>query len=98
MTILGKDDIAPMLADLGQTVVFGGASTKGLIDRVTTAAVAGVATNVLGRRITIIIETGALPGIAVGSTISINTTTYTVTAIDLLNEGGLTTLHAEQPS
>ena len=70
-------DIEIMLADFGETVSFEGSSAKALVDLVDSQILEG-ASAVLGEMRTMVYRTASLPGLEVGSTVTVAGVAYKV--------------------
>jgi len=67
-----------------------GVTTKGTLDRDTIDASTGLGGTVLATEIRVTIESGSLPGLAIGVALGVDGQTYTVRDIDATDDGGVT--------
>lgn len=68
----GAEDLATLLAEFGVNVTLGATTTKGLVERWDEpAAPSEGPAEFVGRRLSVTVQTGALPGIGTGSSITV---------------------------
>lgn len=89
----GGADIDTMLAGpLGVPIVFGTVTARALLDE---ASVLGIDEEglSLGDRATVaLVKTGALAGVTVGSSVTVDSRAFTVRSVDLIDDGAMQAL------
>lgn len=93
MTFFGEDDIDAMLAELGVPCVFGAVTVPCLVDTPDSVALAdaGLGGGVIAGKVAVTIRTDSLPGIDVGSEITVDGASYKV-RVPLKQGDGATTV------
>lgn len=95
-TYFDEGDIDGMLADMGVPVTFGAYSALALVDSADELLLAGGGLpGVIGTKIVITFKTSALPGLAVGSAITIDGASYTVRSRASQGDGAVTQAFCE---
>lgn len=89
-------DIPGLLADFGVDVVLGATTVKGLVDDGEELMLEGEASVALqqGQK-SVIVQTGALPGLQVGSAVTVDGQSHTVRERRKIGDGALTRLLVE---
>lgn len=77
----GTDDFASLCADFGTAATFGSTAIVGILDRGFAAAQTGMLAGVEGARITFLCAVADVPGVAHGSALVIDGTSYTVRGV-----------------
>lgn len=83
-------DIKAVLDELGVSVILSANETKGLIDYADELVLETDVTASVGRMIAVTIKTGSLPGLAVGSAITVDGSPYKAREVLRLGDGALT--------
>lgn len=91
----GSGDLAFMLADFGEVVVFGAYTARGILDRETDIQDLGDRLQVLGITLVILVQASALPGAKKGSALTVAGTSYKVREAHLQDDGQLLKLFLE---
>lgn len=89
-------DIDLILADTGVDVVLGVTTVKGLLDIADESLLQGQAADFLGQTMLITVKTGALPGLAEGSSITADGIACRVMRVQRTDDGALTSILAAQ--
>lgn len=102
MGILGGTDVAAMLADLaaaggGVAVTHGSTTTTGLRDEEAVELFGGEMPELIGIARVIQIASGSLPGLASGSAIAVDGTSYVVAQILPYGDGAMCRLALRNP-
>lgn len=97
-TYFGASDIPGMLEDMGVTLALGGATTKALLDQADEEILNATAAPVTGKAIVFTIQTGALPGLAMGSEVVSEAVTYKVRLLQQIEDGALTRVLCSLPT
>lgn len=94
----GLNDLALMLADFGEVVVFGAYVTRGILERETEVQDLGAGPlQVLGAVPSITYATASLPGLKKGCAITVAGTSYKVREVHLIGDGALSQAFLEVP-
>lgn len=93
----GSGDLALMLGDFGETVVFGAYTTKGLLDYETDLQDLGDQLAILGQTISIQVELSKLPGLKKASSLTVAGTSYKVREIHRQGDGLMARVFLEVP-
>ena len=90
MDRFGSSDVAALFSDAPVTVVVGAESTLGWVDEGDRLQIDD-ATEAQYRRTSVVVRTGAITGAAVGSTVTLDGTSYVIRDIIVLPPDGATT-------
>ena len=75
----GDADITAMFADIGRPITVGGVAAKGFLNEADVIVVQDVERGqVLVKATTLIVQTSAFPGVAVGAAVIVNSKSFTV--------------------
>lgn len=83
-------DITAMLDELGVSVTLGANETKGLVDYADELLLESDVSASIGRMLAVTIKTGSLPGLAVGSTLTVDGSAYKAREVLRIGDGALT--------
>jgi hypothetical protein len=83
-------DITAMLDELGVSVTLGTNETKGLVDYADELVLETDVTASVGRMIAVTIKTGSLPGLAIGSALTVDGSPYKAREVLRIGDGALT--------
>jgi hypothetical protein len=102
VTFLGESDIAAMLADLAAAggaveVILGAAKTTGLDDRQAAEVFGGEMPGVISMDEGVHVQTGALPGLASGSAITVDGVARVVREATPYGDGAMTRIALRDP-
>jgi hypothetical protein len=102
MPFLGESDIAAMLADLaaaggGVEVTLGATTVHGLLDREAVELFGGEMPAVIAADDVVHVQSGALPGLASGASISVGGIAYVVLKVLPYGDGAMTRIALRKP-
>jgi hypothetical protein len=102
MGFLGETDIAAMLADLaaaggGVDVTLVATTVTGLLDREATELLGGEMPAVVAADEVVHVQSGALPGLASGASITVGGTDYVVLKVLPYGDGAMTRIALRKP-
>lgn len=102
MSFLGEADIAAMLADLvaaggGVEVTLGPTSVHGLLDREAAELFSGEMPAVVSADEVVHVQSGALPGLASGASITVGGVAYVVLKVLPYGDGAMTRVALRKP-
>jgi hypothetical protein len=83
-------DITAMLDELGVSVILGTNETKGVVDYADELVLETDVTASVGRMIAVTIKTGSLPGLAIGSALTVDGGNYKAREVLRIGDGALT--------
>lgn len=94
---LGASRIQAMLNRVGVPIVLGGTTVKGALDNADSEEAFPGGISVAGTEVRVAIKTGALPGLAHGSSVTVDGTAYRVLALRKIGDGEVTVVYCGNP-
>lgn len=94
MSEFGAADLPSLYADMGVPVIVAGTTTKGLVDRADEEFLQadGSSAGQIGRRVVVSVQTGTLPALARGVSITVNGEAFKVLSFEVFNDGQETSI------
>ena len=102
MSVLGEADVAAMLSDMaeaggGVNVTLGTTTVTGLLDREAVEILGGEMPAVVAADEIVHVRSGALPGLASGSQVTVDGTDYVVLKVLPYGDGAMTRIALRKP-